>query len=115
MYEYTLPIARCLRYLQGYYSITLTGPSTQIVGFHGPKTIQSMDFGTCNLAIWGLGPPGGLPRPADTMGSMLEDKKIPGHRAGFQARENAAAGVDGEAPDLSGVSKGTGLRGFLRR
>ena len=22
------------------------GPSTQIVGFQGPKTIQSMDFGT---------------------------------------------------------------------
>ena len=34
------------------------GPSTQIVGFQGPKTIQSMDFGTQNPTIWVLGPSG---------------------------------------------------------
>ena len=34
------------------------GPSTQIVGFQGPKTIHSMDFGTSNLTIWVLGPSG---------------------------------------------------------
>ena len=27
-------------------SCSLKGPSTQIAGFQGPKTIQSMDFGT---------------------------------------------------------------------
>ena len=34
------------------------GPSTQIVGFQGPKTIQSMDFGTQNPTVWVLGPSG---------------------------------------------------------
>ena len=34
------------------------GPSTQIVGIQGPKTIQSMDFGTKDPAIWVLGPSG---------------------------------------------------------
>ena len=34
------------------------GPSAQIVGFQGSKTIQSMDFGTSNLTIWVLGPSG---------------------------------------------------------
>ena len=34
------------------------GPSTQIVGLQGPKTIQSMDFGTQNPTIWVLGPSG---------------------------------------------------------
>ena len=34
------------------------GPSTQIVGFQGPKTIQSMGFGTKDPAIWVLGPSG---------------------------------------------------------
>ena len=34
------------------------GPSTQIVGFQGPKTTQSMDFGTKNLTIWVLRPSG---------------------------------------------------------
>ena len=31
------------------------GPSTQIVGIQGPKTIQSMDFGAKDPAIWVLG------------------------------------------------------------
>ena len=34
------------------------GPSTQIVGFQGPNTIQSVDFGSQNLTIWVLGPSG---------------------------------------------------------
>ena len=34
------------------------GPSAQIVGFQGPKTIQSMDFGIKDPAIWVLGPSG---------------------------------------------------------
>ena len=31
------------------------GPITQMVGFRGPKTIQGIDFGTSNLALWVLG------------------------------------------------------------
>ena len=34
------------------------GPSTQIIGLQGPKTIQSTDFGTSNPSIWVLGPSG---------------------------------------------------------
>ena len=35
------------------------GPSTQIVGFQGPKVLQSsMEFGTYNPTIWELGPSG---------------------------------------------------------
>ena len=40
------------------------GPSTQIVGFQGPKPIQSMDLGTQNPTIWVLGPSGKHLRPA---------------------------------------------------
>ena len=39
----------------------LKGPSTQIVGFQGPKTIRSMDFGTENPTIWVFGPSGYIP------------------------------------------------------
>ena len=35
------------------------GPSTRIVGFQGPKTIQSMDFGALLVGyLWVLGPSG---------------------------------------------------------
>ena len=30
------------------------GPSTQIVGFQGPKTIQGTDFGTSPIQVLGL-------------------------------------------------------------
>ena len=38
------------------FRVYFKGPSTQIVGFSGPKTTQSMDFGAENLTIWLLGP-----------------------------------------------------------
>ena len=37
------------RYIENIHIYPLKGPSTQIVGFQGPKTIQGMDFGTSNL------------------------------------------------------------------
>ena len=52
------------------------GPSAQILGFQGPKTTQSMDFGTYKTLLFGYSDPLGIvlsqEEPSQLGGSLMK-------------------------------------------